>query len=393
MPAPSQMPDPDIRRGPWSTAEDKRLLELINHQTGVNWVRISGFLSSRSAKQCRERYHQNLKPSLNHGPITPEEGVVIDQLVETIGRRWAEIARRLKGRSDNAVKNWWNGNQNRRKRLESRRRGAGAGSPTSAPGPAYRQPTPRMMVNQPSGPPSHDAQPQGALTFPGSSAAGEAYTQPNPNMQPRPGVPTFHDELAHRDLALRGLTAPSAHSSHEVQPQAAAFDDNRRPRAALPSLASPLGLPWPPTSPVTDSYSFNHHYRHGDMPLPSPCSSEPPESDMGSYYTFSPSQDRNCMELPPLRTQLPRTRLPPTYNHESLPSLRNWTSKDDRSEPFNDPRPQLLPTGVPDRLSLPAAVWQPPTAPSSPLQSQERQQQQSSAGNKDSRMKLAALLG
>lgn len=44
-----------------------------------------------------------------------------------MGKRWAEIARRLRGRSDNAVKNWWNGSINRRHRIsvwrETGRRG------------------------------------------------------------------------------------------------------------------------------------------------------------------------------------------------------------------------------------------------------------------------------
>ncbi|KAI5856637.1 Homeodomain-like protein [Durotheca rogersii] len=108
------------RRGPWSQREDDVLLRLVHMQGALNWVGISQQLQSRSAKQCRERYHQNLKPTLNHEPISPEEGALIERLVGELGKRWAEIARRLDNRSDNAVKNWWNGSMNRRKRLTRR---------------------------------------------------------------------------------------------------------------------------------------------------------------------------------------------------------------------------------------------------------------------------------
>ena len=112
-----------LKRGPWSSQEDTALLGLVSTHGAQNWVKISAAICSRSPKQCRERFHQNLKPSLNHSPITPEEGEIIERMVQEHGKRWAEIARRLPGRSDNAVKNWWNGGMNRRRRILVRRDG------------------------------------------------------------------------------------------------------------------------------------------------------------------------------------------------------------------------------------------------------------------------------
>ncbi|KAL5335120.1 Homeodomain-like protein, partial [Aspergillus crustosus] len=107
---------PTHRRGPWVPEEDQLLLQLVREQGPNNWVRISQHMLYRSPKQCRERFHQNLKPSLNREPISAEEGMMIERMVGEMGKCWAEIARRLGNRSDNAVKNWWNGSMNRKRR-------------------------------------------------------------------------------------------------------------------------------------------------------------------------------------------------------------------------------------------------------------------------------------
>lgn len=114
-PSPPFMPA-SHRRGPWVPEEDQLLMQLVREQGPNNWVRISQHIHYRSPKQCRERFHQNLKPTLNREPISADEGLLIERLVNEMGKRWAEIARRLGNRSDNAVKNWWNGSMNRKRR-------------------------------------------------------------------------------------------------------------------------------------------------------------------------------------------------------------------------------------------------------------------------------------
>jgi Myb-like DNA-binding domain len=93
------------RRGPGFQAVIAYLLQLIHVQGALNWIRIAQLMASRSPKQCRERYRQILKPSLNHEPISSEEGLQIERMVGQIGKWWAEIARTLHGRSDNSVNN------------------------------------------------------------------------------------------------------------------------------------------------------------------------------------------------------------------------------------------------------------------------------------------------
>ncbi|GJU54532.1 transcription factor MYB41-like protein [Tanacetum coccineum] len=76
---------------------------------------IAGLL--RCGKSCRLRWTNYLRPGIKRVPFTPEEEQLIIQLHAILGNRWAAIAVRLPGRTDNEIKNYWNSNL--RKRLIS----------------------------------------------------------------------------------------------------------------------------------------------------------------------------------------------------------------------------------------------------------------------------------
>jgi len=102
----SKILKPGIIKGPWTTEQDRKLLEWVRTEGPKHWNQCAEYITGRTGKQCRERWFNTLNPQIKKGEWTPEEDFIIFETYRAFGSQWTKIAKKLNnGRTENAIKN------------------------------------------------------------------------------------------------------------------------------------------------------------------------------------------------------------------------------------------------------------------------------------------------
>ncbi|KAL6330359.1 hypothetical protein AAG906_040287 [Vitis piasezkii] len=105
------------KKGAWSPEEDEKLRAYVQRYGHWNWRELPRFAGlSRCGKSCRLRWLNYLRPNVKRGNYSKAEEETIKKLHAELGNKWSAIAKKLPGRTDNEIKNYWHTHLKKRER-------------------------------------------------------------------------------------------------------------------------------------------------------------------------------------------------------------------------------------------------------------------------------------
>lgn len=94
-----------VQKTPWTKEEDQLLVNLFNLYPN-KWADIARHVPGRTDDACAKRYREALDPNLRQGEWTPAEDEQLLAARRALGEKWSHIGSEL-NRSSLACRNRW----------------------------------------------------------------------------------------------------------------------------------------------------------------------------------------------------------------------------------------------------------------------------------------------